>query len=40
MNGLMCALAERDAAAAANALAARGEDSLGNDDGKIQPALS
>ena len=36
---LTCALAERDASAAANALAARGERSFGNDVVKYSPAL-
>ena len=39
MSWLYCALAERDAAAAANALAALGENGFGNDDSKIQPAF-
>ena len=37
IHGSTCALAERDAAAAANALAARGERSFGNDVVKYSP---
>ena len=39
MAGLTCALAERDPAAAVNALAALGENSFGNTIPKIQPAF-